>query len=757
MDDLAEMTPLQRALAAGKDDRPGGDMSDLQAENDAINRSQAVIYFEPDGTIITANENFLGALGYSLSEVQGQHHRMFCEDSYTASPEYKQFWQTLASGQFQSDQFKRIGKTGNEIWIQASYNPMVDENGKVYRVVKYASDITAEMVEKLKADAQTNKLMQMLDQMPVNVMLADKDTFEITYINKTSVETLKPLASLLPVPPDQLLGQCIDIFHKNPAHQRGMLANASNLPHNAKITLGDEILDLLVSPLTDEHGAYIGPMLSWSVVTAAVKKEEETAKLMQMLDQMPINIMLADKDTFEITYINQTSIDTLQPLASLLPVPPDQLLGQCIDIFHKNPAHQRNMLATASNLPHNAKIALGDEILDLLVSPLKDTQGNYIGPMLSWSVVTAAVKQEAETAKMLQMLDQMPINVMLADKDTFEVTYINKTSIDTLRPLASLLPVPPDQLLGQCIDIFHKNPAHQRNMLANPGNLPHNAMIKLGDETLDLLVSPLTDMQGNYIGPMLSWSVVSQNVRMADNVSGVVQSVAAASTEMQQSAESMQTTAETATSRTEAVAAAAEELSSSITEIGRQVSHSAGVAGGAVEESQRASEQIDGLAEAAQKIGQVVDIIQDIASQTHLLALNATIEAARAGDAGKGFAVVASEVKSLANQTANATEEISTQVAEIQGATKSAVESNESITKTISEINEIASTIAAAVEEQDAATQEVSSNIVQVTEAAAETGRIAGDVLSASSELSQQAEALTGHVDEFVKSMGSGG
>jgi len=757
MGDSSESTPLQRALAAGENESSDVNSVDLQAENDAINRSQAVIYFEPDGTIISANENFLGALGYTLNEIQGQHHRIFCEQSYTASPEYAQFWQTLASGQFQSNQFKRISKTGNEVWIQASYNPMLDASGKVYRVVKYATDITGEMQEKLKQDAETNKLMQMLDQMPINVMLADKDTFEITYINKTSVETLKPLASLLPVPPDQLLGQCIDIFHKNPAHQRGMLANASNLPHNAKITLGDEILDLLVSPLTDEHGAYIGPMLSWSVVTAAVKKEEETAKLMQMLDQMPINIMLADKDTFEITYINQTSIDTLQPLASLLPVPPDQLLGQCIDIFHKNPAHQRNMLATASNLPHNAKIALGDEILDLLVSPLKDTQGNYIGPMLSWSVVTAAVKQEAETAKMLQMLDQMPINVMLADKDTFEVTYINKTSIDTLRPLASLLPVPPDQLLGQCIDIFHKNPAHQRNMLANPGNLPHNAMIKLGDETLDLLVSPLTDMQGNYIGPMLSWSVVSQNVRMADNVSGVVQSVAAASTEMQQSAESMQTTAETATSRTEAVAAAAEELSSSITEIGRQVSHSAGVAGGAVEESQRASEQIDGLAEAAQKIGQVVDIIQDIASQTHLLALNATIEAARAGDAGKGFAVVASEVKSLANQTANATEEISTQVAEIQGATKSAVESNESITKTISEINEIASTIAAAVEEQDAATQEVSSNIVQVTEAAAETGRIASDVLSASSELSQQAESLTGYIDEFVKSMGSGG
>ena len=598
---------------------------------------------------------------------------------------------------------------------------------------------------------------QMVEDMPVAVMTCDLETFEITYLNKASLEALKTLEHVLPVRADQMLGQCIDIFHKNPAHQRQLLANPANLPHKAHINVGDEVLDLLVTALYDAQGRYKGPMLTWSVITDQVKKDTETNKLLQMLDQMPINVMLADKDTFEITYINRTSVDTLAPLANLLPVPPNQLLGQCIDIFHKNPAHQRNLLSNPANLPHNAKIQLGDEILDLLVSPLTDENGGYIGPMLSWNVVTEAVKAEEQTAKLMQMLDQMPINVMLADKDTFEITYINSTSVNTLRPLANLLPVPPDQLLGQCIDIFHKNPAHQRNLLANANNLPHNAMIKLGDETLDLRVSALTDPAGNYIGPMLSWNVVTQNVQMAENVSSVVDSVAAASTEMQHSAESMQATAETATSRTEAVAAAAEQLSSSISEIGRQVSHSAGVAGGAVEESQRASQQIDGLAEAAQKIGQVVDIIQDIASQTHLLALNATIEAARAGDAGKGFAVVASEVKSLASQTASATEEISTQVAEIQGATKSAVDSNEAITKTITEINEIASAIASAVEEQNAATQEVSSNITQVTEAAGETGRIANDVLQAASELSQQAEMLTGHVNEFVQSMGSGG
>jgi len=750
MEKETEMTPLDRALNAGKDtgESAGEDTSVFKQMVDDM--PVAVMTCDLATFEITyMNKSSLEALKtlehvlpVKADEMVGQ-----CIDIFHANPAHQR--QMLANpANLPHKAHINVGDEVLDLLVTAIYDAAGNYKGPMLTW----SVITAQV----KKEAETAKLMQMIDQMPINVMLADKDTFEITYINQTSVDTLTPLASLLPVPPDQLLGQCIDIFHKNPAHQRNMLANPGNLPHNAKIQLGDEILDLLVSPLIDENGTYMGPMLSWSVVTAAVKKEEETAKMLQMLDQMPINVMLADKDTFEITYINQTSIDTLQPLASLLPVPPDQLLGQCIDIFHKNPAHQRNMLANPGNLPHNAKIQLGDEILDLLVSPLTDTQGNYIGPMLSWSVVTAMVKKEEETAKLMQMLDQMPINVLLADKDTFEITYINSTSVETLRPLANLLPVPPDQLLGQCIDIFHKNPAHQRNLLANPGNLPHNAMIKLGDETLDLAVSALTDTQGNYIGPMLSWSVVSQNVRMADNVSGVVQSVAAASTEMQQSAESMQTTAETATSRTEAVAAAAEELSSSIAEIGRQVSHSAGVAGGAVDESQRASKQIDGLAEAAQKIGQVVDIIQDIASQTHLLALNATIEAARAGDAGKGFAVVASEVKSLANQTANATEEISTQVAEIQGATQSAVESNESITKTISEINEIASTIASAVEEQDAATQEVSSNIVQVTEAAGETGRIASDVLSASSELSQQAEALTGHIDEFVKSMGSG-
>ncbi len=262
------------------------------------------------------------------------------------------------------------------------------------------------------------------------------------------------------------------------------------------------------------------------------------------------------------------------------------------------------------------------------------------------------------------------------------------------------------------------------------------------------------------------------------SVTGIVRSVSTAAAGMQTTAQSMTSTASDASARAATVdaasqrssdnvgtvASAAEELSSSVAEISRQVARSSEIASKAVGDAERTNATVGALSTGAEKIGEVVKLIHSIAAQTNLLALNATIEAARAGDSGRGFAVVASEVKALANQTAKATEEISSQVAAMQASTSEAVASIGGITETIAQMSEITVSISTAVEQQGGATREIARNIQSVaagsseisahiggvTSAAAATGKAASEVLSNARELDNQSGMLRSAVDEFL-------
>ena len=268
------------------------------------------------------------------------------------------------------------------------------------------------------------------------------------------------------------------------------------------------------------------------------------------------------------------------------------------------------------------------------------------------------------------------------------------------------------------------------------------------------------------------------------NISGIVEAVSSASDELQVTAQSMSGISEQTSNQAaeasagsqqtlgnvQSVATATEEMTSTIGEISQQVAQASNASREAVSEVSNTSEQMGALAETANKIGEVVEIISGIAEQTNLLALNATIESARAGEAGKGFAVVAGEVKQLASQTAKATGEISQQISDIQNATKLASGSMDSVAQAIGKVDEISTAIAAAMEEQSAATQEIASsvhqaavgtqqvndNIGSVSQASQEAGTASGQVMSAAGELSQQAVLLKKEVNNFIEKMRAG-
>lgn len=491
-------------------------------------------------------------------------------------------------------------------------------------------------------------------------------------------------------------------------------------------------------------------------------------EVMGLLENSPINVIYCDR-SFVIRYVNPKSMETLKTLEKLLPISVEKIVGSSVDVFHKNPAHQRKILDNDRNLPLRSTISLGSEKLDLLVSPIYNGKKEYVGAMVTWDVITKKLENDANLARIQSMMENAPINVLCADLD-FKLTYMNPKSRETLKTIEKLLPKSVDQLLGQSIDIFHRNPDHQRKLLADDRKLPIKSKIRLGEHTLDLLVSAIYDSNKKYMGPMVTWDIITDKVLLAKTLEETANQLAAAAeelsataTQLSKNSEATSAQSNTAAANTEEVAKGVqtvatntEEMVAAIKEIARNSSEAANISKNTLKQAQGANLTITQLGASSQDIGNVIKVISSIAQQTNLLALNATIEAARAGDAGKGFAVVANEVKELAKQTAKATEDITSKIGSIQKDSQGAVEAIGGIATFIEKLNSISMAIAASIEEQTATTNEVArvvkesnkgvegiAEVVKSVSAAAKQSSVgAGQTLEAAMSLAQLAEKL---------------
>ena len=585
------------------------------------------------------------------------------------------------------------------------------------------------------------------------------------------------------------------------AAEAAKAVQAGNLTHEIQVRGRDEIAQLLHALQGMQRGLRERNERDAAALASATR-------IKQALDVTATNVMVADTD-YNIVYGNAALQDMLREaeadLRKDLPrFSAATVVGSNIDVFHKNPAHQRTVLDRL-NATHKAQLSIGGRRFNLILNPIRDADGQRLGVVVEWRDVTAELAAReteqhlaAENARIKQALDTCSTNVMIADADG-QIIYANDSVVAMLRQneaeLRKSLPhFDANRFVGQNFDIFHRNPRHQRDLLGGLKS-EHKAQIKVGALHFSLIANPIYDAQQQRLGSVVEWKDRTAEVaaeaeitdmvdnatqgdfsrriqlegkepfframgskfnELIDTISKTIVEVRVAAEQLTSASGQVSDTSQSLSQSAASQAASVEQTSASLQEMAasiRQNSDNANVTDGmaakASKEALDGGEAVTQTVEAMKDIARKISIIDDIAYQTNLLALNAAIEAARAGEHGRGFAVVAAEVRKLAERSQVAAQEIGKLAGSSVHLAERAGELLHEMVPSINKTSELVQEIAAASSEQSDGVSQITNAMDHLNSSTQQNASAAEQLSATAEELSAQAAQLQGLMDYF--------
>jgi len=587
---------------------------------------------------------------------------------------------------------------------------------------------------KAAVDQELVRIKGMVDNMSAAVMMIDLDLV-IVYMNKSAQRMMKSVESVMQeVFPkfnaDNLIGTCIDDFHKNPSHQRRLLSDPSNLPYTGNISVGSLIMELNVTPVYDDKGNFVGATQEWVDVTERIANEETVYRMTAAITGSQTATMMCDTER-NIVFMNNAVKDLLRnrenELRQLFPgFSVDNLMGASIDMFHQNPRHQEVLLSDPSKMPYHAEIKVLDMHFSLNVTMVTDDQGRYMGNSVEWKDITEEKDAETQIANLIQAATNGQLNERL-DADKYEgFMKVLSDGINTM--------------LDQVMDPI--NEVSKVITAMESGNLSE-------------------DMLGNYAGEFANLqSAVNASIGNLRNMVGDIREsssqIASAAGEISQGNTDLSQRTEEQAASLEETASSMEELTSTVKQNADNSRQANTLAAGAREQAEEGGKVIESTISAmteintsSNKIEDIISVIDEIAFQTNLLALNAAVEAARAGEQGRGFAVVASEVRSLAQRSAAAAKEIKVlikdSVEKVDEGSRLVDESGRTlsnIVNSVKKVSDIIAEIAAASAEQSSGIEQVNKAIMQLDEVTQQNAALVEEAAAASESMDEQAKNM---------------